>query len=522
MANPKCLHQFLEDAARVRPDHPAVEEAKAAKISHRELALVSDRLRDRLRHLGVRPRDRVGIYLPKSIDSVASIFGILKIGAAYVPVDPTAPAARNAYILSNCSVSAVVMDKCFAGAFDAEIGPAGGSIRKILLDGVGGGQPLRNALARDQENDPAPAVQTALSSPHDLAYILYTSGSTGQPKGVMLSHENAMSYVEWCSGTFEPNQDDRFSSHAPFHFDLSILDIYVPIKHGATLVLIGEDIGKDPVRLAPLISEERISVWYSVPSILSLLAQYGKLDQYDYSTLRVVLFAGEIFPVKHLRALKKLWPSPRYFNLYGPTETNVCTYHEIPTEIPEGQTKPFPIGMTCSQLQSKVVDEQGREVPLGREGELCIAGPGVMQGYWNLPENTARAFLENGDGRRWYRTGDIVREAPDRRFIIIGRRDRMVKKRGYRIELGEIEMALYRHPSVKEAAAVALSDEENGVRIKAFLSCRDQKRPSIIELKRFCSENLPAYMVPDLFSFEEILPKTSTDKVDYQRLKELN
>jgi non-ribosomal peptide synthetase component F len=180
--------------------------------------------------LGVRPRDRVGIYLPKSIDSVASIFGILKIGAAYVPVDPTAPAARNAYILSNCSVSAVVMDKCFAGAFDAEIGPAGGSIRKILLDGVGGGQPLRNALARDQENDPAPAVQTALSSPHDLAYILYTSGSTGQPKGVMLSHENAMSYVEWCSGMFEPHQDDRFSSHTL----ISILDpdIYVPIKHG--------------------------------------------------------------------------------------------------------------------------------------------------------------------------------------------------------------------------------------------------------------------------------------------------
>jgi len=236
----------------------------------------------------------------------------------------------------------------------------------------------------------------------------------------------------------------------------------------------------------------------------------------------LVLFAGEIFPVKHLRALKKLWPSPRYFNLYGPTETNVCTYHEIPTEIPEHQTKPFPIGTTCSHLQSKVVDEQGREGPLGQEGELCIAGPGVMQGYWNLPEKTASAFFENDDGRRWYRTGDIVTQAPDRSFIIIGRRDRMVKKRGYRIELGEIETALYRHPSVKEAAAVALYDEENGVRIKAFLSCLDQKRPSIIELKRFCSENLPPYMVPDFFCFEEILPKTSTDKVDYQRLKELN
>jgi amino acid adenylation domain-containing protein len=433
VANPKCLHRYLEDAARVRPDHPAVEEPGGAKISYRDLALVSDRLRDRLHHLGVRPGDRVGIYLRKSIDSVVSIFGILKIGAAYVPVDPTAPVARNVYILGDCSVRAVVMEECFARPFDAEIGPAGGSIRKVLLNGVRAGQSLREAVARHQENDPAPAAQTALGSPGDLAYILYTSGSTGKPKGVMLSHENAMSYVEWCSGMFEPHQDDRFSSHAPFHFDLSILDIYVPIKHGATLVLIGEDVGKDPARLASLISDERISVWYSVPSILSLLAQYGKLDQYDYSSLRLVLFAGEIFPVKHLRALKKLWPSPRYFNLYGPTETNVRTYHEIPTEIPEDQTKPFPIGITCSHLQSKVVDEQGREGPLGQEGELCIAGPGVMQGYWNLPEKTASVFFENEDGRRWYRTGDIVTQAPDRSFIIIGRRDRMVKKRGYRI-----------------------------------------------------------------------------------------
>jgi acyl-coenzyme A synthetase/AMP-(fatty) acid ligase len=146
--------------------------------------------------------------------------------------------------------------------------------------------------------------------------------------------------------------------------------------------LIREDIGKDPVRLAPLISEERISVWYSVPSILSLLAQYGKLDQYDYSSLRLVLFAGEIFPVKHLRALKKLWPSPRYFNLYGPTETNVCTYHEIPTEIPEDQTKPFPIGITCSHLQSKVVDAaRARGPPLGQEGRAMYRRARVMQGY---------------------------------------------------------------------------------------------------------------------------------------------
>jgi acyl-coenzyme A synthetase/AMP-(fatty) acid ligase len=321
---------------------------------------------------------------------------------------------------------------------------------------------------------------------------------------------------------FEPNERDRFSSHAPFHFDLSILDIYVPLKHGATLVLVGAEIGKDPLRLAALISEKRITSWYSTPSILSLLAQYGKLPQHDYSSLRTVLFAGEVFPIKHLRALKTLLPRPGYFNLYGPTETNVCTFYEIPVHISEEQTQPYPIGRVCSHLQGIVVDEQGQTVPVGQEGELCISGPGVTQGYWNLPERTARAFLIDTFEQAWYKTGDIVVEDADGNYIYIGRRDRMVKKRGYRVELGEIEAGLYRHPAVKEAAVVALSDEENGVRVKAFLSCKeDEHRPSLIELKRFCTENLPVYMVPDLFAFREVLPKTSTDKIDYQKLKEL-
>ena len=196
----------------------------------------------------------------------------------------------------------------------------------------------------------------------DLAYILYTSGSTGKPKGVMLSHENGVSYVDWCTEVFEPDANDRFSSHAPFHFDLSILDIHVPLKHGATLVLIGEDIGKDPERLAALIAEQRISIWYSAPSILGLLAQFGKLDRHDYSALRLVLFAGEVFAVKHLRALTVQLPKPRYFNLYGPTETNVCTYYEVMLPVPEDRVVPYPIGKTCSHLRCKVVDTDGGEM----------------------------------------------------------------------------------------------------------------------------------------------------------------
>lgn len=521
MSTGPALHQFLLHSVRLFPERTAVEEPGHGGVTYRELDILSDRLRDRLSSLGVRAGDRVGIYMRKSIDGVASIFGILKAGAAYVPVDPDAPAARNAYILHNCSVRVVILEERFEARFRDEAAQLGPTPQLLLVPGSGGGLSLRQALDREDAQAPAAALATVVLAPDDLAYILYTSGSTGKPKGVMLSHENAVSFVDWCSEVFGPHEDDRFSSHAPFHFDLSILDLYVPLKHGATLVLIAEDTGKEPQRLAPLIAESRISVWYSAPSILSLLTQYGNLDRHDYSALRLVLFAGEVFPVKHLRALQSLLPGPRYFNLYGPTETNVCTFYEIPARIPEERTVPFPIGQTCSHVRTKVVDEQGREVRDDEEGELCVSGRGVMAGYWALPELSAGAFLVDEGGERWYKTGDIVIEAPDGNHTFRGRRDRMVKRRGYRVELGEIEAGLYRHPTVKEAAVIALPDDEAGVKIKAFLSCREAKRPSLIALKRFCAENLPLYMIPDFFSWHEALPKTSTDKIDYQRLKEM-
>jgi acyl-coenzyme A synthetase/AMP-(fatty) acid ligase len=270
--------------------------------------------------------------------------------------------------------------------------------------------------------------------------------------------------------------------------------------------------------LAPLIAEQQISCWYSAPSILSLLAQFGKLPDYDYSALRLVLFAGEVFPVKHLRNLTEHWAHPSYFNLYGPTETNVCTFYEVPLPIPEERSTPFPIGIVCSHLQGIVIDGDDRIVPVGESGELCISGSGVMQGYWGQAEQTARAFL-NYEGKKWYHTGDIVTENEPGCYVYQGRRDRMVKRRGYRVELGEIEAGLYKHIAIKEAAVLAQADEEAGVRIKAFLSHHGEKRPSIIEMKRFCAENLPLYMIPDEFVWLAELPKTSTDKIDYQRLK---
>jgi amino acid adenylation domain-containing protein len=514
------LQQYLVESARRFPDRDAVGEAAASPVSYAGLDALSDRLRDRLSRIGVAPGDRVGLFLPKSVDSVAAIFGILKRGAAYVPADPTAPATRAAYILADCGVKAVVVDARLSGALAEALRAEGASPELLVLDEVGGGRGLDARLAQLDAEDAAPAVPTHASGPDDLAYVLYTSGSTGKPKGVMLSHRNATSFVEWCSDSFSPRTDDCFSSHAPFHFDLSILDLYVPVKHGARLVLIPEDVGKDPSGLAALIAETRITVWYSTPAILAMLAEYGKLETRDYGALRIVLFAGEVFPIVHLRATQEKLPHPAYFNLYGPTETNVCTYHPIPSEIPPDRTEPFPIGRVCSQLEGRVVDADGADVAPGDEGELLIRGPNVMQGYWNLPEQSAAGFLGDDPATRWYRTGDLVVDEGGGVLRYVGRRDRMVKKRGFRIELGEIEACLYRHPDVSGAAAVALQSDE-GVRIVAHLATRDGERISIIALKRFCTEHLPGYMVPDAFRFHESLPKTSTDKIDYQGLEKL-
>lgn len=513
------LHLYLDRAAPARLDHVAVEEPGVGTITYRELVALTDGLRDRLVHLGVRPGDRVGIYLRKSVDSVAAIFGILKTGAAHVPVDPMAPASRNAYIHNNCDVKVAIVEKRLEAAYREELGKLGPVPPMITIDGTGAGKPLAAWLEAEQRRDPAPVVPTHESQPDDLSYILYTSGSTGKPKGVMLTHRSAEAFIDWCSEVFEPRPEDRFSNHAPFHFDISVLDLYTSLKHGATLVLVGEEIGKEPIGLAKLIAEMRISIWYSAPSILSLLAQYGGLGQYDYSNLRMVLFAGEVFPIVHLRSLKNQLPAPRYFNLYGPTETNVCTYWEVPPgPIPEDRVDPFPIGPPCSHYQGLVVDSDGNEVAKGAEGELCMAGPGVMAGYWHLPEMTAKCFLAR-EGR-WYKTGDLVVELPSGDYKYVGRRDRMVKKRGYRVELGEIEVCLYKHPQVREAAVIALSDDE-GVKIRAHVSARGEKKISIIEIKRFCNDNLPSYMIPDVFRFHPDLPKTSTDKIDYQKLKSM-
>jgi amino acid adenylation domain-containing protein len=513
------LADYLEASAHRFADRPAIVDPAGWSITYRELDDRANRIAGFLVAAGVAPGDRVGVVVPKGINAIVAFFGIMKARAAYVPADYTAPAARNRAILSDCAVRVAFLAAGCAGILDGWADTPPSTV--VFL----GDSPLPVSTAGGRVYCWEEAVSHAPArvpgrDPHDLAYILYTSGSTGIPKGVMLSHENAVSFVDWCSDVFAPSEEDRFSSHAPFHFDLSVFDIYVSIKHGATLYIVGEALGKSPKELSAFIEASRLTVWYSTPSILALLSQFGDLPSRDCSALRLVLFAGEVFPVKHLRTLVTLWPMPDYYNLYGPTETNVCTFARIPTPIPAERTRPYPIGYGCAHCDTLVLDGDGHEVPREAEGLLYIAGPSVFPGYWNRPEVNATAFRAHA-GRRWYNTGDVVTWDPGCGFIYLGRRDRMVKRHGYRIELGEIERGLYQHPAIAEAAIIAVPDESAGVRILAYLSSRMAERPSIVEMKMFCGRQLPAYMSPDTLVFMNALPRTSTNKVDYQSLTEL-
>lgn len=501
------LCTYLEASAARFPDHVAVVEEDGRELSYAELDSRAARIAGFLIERGVHQGDRVALVLPKSSITLTAIFGILKAGGAYVPIDYSAPVERIRTILNDCGVKLLfaqagpILEDCIADGRDAVLVPGGAETSAEVFE-------WRQVLEH------APIGNGAVSTgPDDLAYILYTSGSTGIPKGVMLTHLNATSYVDWCSEVFEPTENDRFSSHAPFHFDLSILDIYVAVKHAASIHLIPNELGKNPRDLARFIAERRLTVWYSTPSILALLARFGDLQKQDFRSLRFVLFAGEVFPVGQLRQLTKQWSWPEYYNLYGPTETNVCTYARIPLPISDDRTQPYPIGWQCSHCEALVIDTDGNEAD---EGLLYIAGPSVFRGYWGRAKESAAVFMDR-DGKRWYNTGDVVEKHPVDGFIYIGRRDRMVKRRGYRIELGEIESCLHRYPGIQEVGAIANSHPENGVRITAFLSSGGAP-PSVIEMKRFCHEHLPDYMNPDAFVFLPQLPRTSTAKVDYQAL----
>jgi amino acid adenylation domain-containing protein len=514
------LQHLLRDAVEREPDRGAVN-LGADELTYGELEARSNRIARALRSVGVQRGDRVALHLPKSPQAVAALYGILKAGAAYVPIEPSSPGPRLADIVAQCRPRCIVTWSQAREKLSTELCRSAGVAAVAAVDDAVPfgdlGVPalhLDEAAAAELDTDPAVGAVD-----HDLAYVLFTSGSTGQPKGVMLSHLNALTFVNWARDTFGLGPEDRLSNHAPFNFDLSVLDLFAAAAAGARVTLVPEGLAMFPTRLAELAARERLSVWYSVPSVLTLLLTRGDLAAHDLSSLRWILFAGEVFPAKYLGELMRALPEARYANLYGPTETNVVTWYEVqPSD--ERRKEPVPIGKPCANSDCIVIAEDGEVVTgPGREGLLHVRGSTVMQGYFGQPEATAAAFLPSpvarGREELLYCTGDWVTIDEQGDFVYLGRRDHMVKTRGYRVELGEIEAALYAHPAVREAAAVAVPDDLLGNRIHAFVVGDDVTAQ---ELRTHCSRVLPRYMVPEEVELIAELPRTTTDKIDRPRL----
>lgn len=513
-----ALHQLLDRAAGSDPEHEAVR-CDGRSLTYGQLSRRSSAFAAALVDAGVRRGDRVALFLPKSVDAVTAIYGIMMAGAAYVPIDPKSPVLRAATIARDCTVAAVVTTpdraamlleglgdhrpRCVILAGEDVPAPDLG-VPTMLLDEAAGGAGLMR---------PVPVVDT------DLAYILYTSGSTGTPKGVMLTHRHALTFIEWCASAIGSTPQDRFSNHAPFHFDLSVFDLYLAAYGGASVSVVPDEqayFGRD---LATFIREERISVWYSVPSALMVLTR-AMGEGESFPELRSVVFAGEVYPTKHLRALASVVPNADLWNLYGPTETNVCTYYRV-DDLPDDG--PIPIGRACENAEVFAITDDGKLAGVGEEGELHVRGSAVMKGYWGSPERSAEVLvqhpLQTGTLELVYRTGDLVRLRADGDYDFIGRRDHQIKSRGYRIELGEVEAALHADPHLDSAVAVAVPHEDWGSAIVAFVVPKNHEVTEI-EIKREAARRLPRYMVPARVEVRSNLPTTSTGKIDRRAVAE--
>jgi amino acid adenylation domain-containing protein len=465
---------------------------------------------------GVGPGERVALYMPKGIPAIVSVLGVLYSGAAYVPLDPRAPSPRVAQILEICSPRALICQRTYLEKLHAFAPELVAGIPALLVDGPS----LDRAHILDTElksERPLTPDGVSVDSP---AYLLYTSGSTGTPKGVVVSHEAAQQFVSWSRRTFSLAPVDRLTSFAPLSFDLSIFDLFGALSSGASVELVPQELLLRPKELVQSLREWGITTLYAVPSTITLLEREGELAKTELPHLRRVLYAGEPFAIPALVAAMQAAPYAQFYNLFGPTETNVCTYHPILT-VPASTDTQVPIGLGCDHLTVELLDPEAQQVAPGAEGELCVAGPSVMTEYFRDPKTTEASFYPASafaDGRRRYRTGDRAFIGPDGNFWFCGRLDRMVKRRGYRVELGDIEAALLRHPSIREAAVVS-EFHNSEIRISAFVSLQAQVTASPLILRAHCGSLLPPYMVPDSVEIIEGLPRTLTGKVDFQLLR---
>jgi amino acid adenylation domain-containing protein len=493
------FHELFRARAATGPERPAVECATAAgaeRLTYGELDAASDRLAQHLQGLGARPGVLVGICVERSVDMVVGLLGILKTGAAYVPIDPTYPAERIGWMLEDSAAPIVVTQAPLAALLE----PYGR--RLVLLDADA------DELAA-RAGGPTPVE----SDPEDTAYVIFTSGSTGRPKGVQVPHRALVNFLVTMAEAPGLTADDTLVAVTTLSFDIAGLELYLPLLQGGRLVVATRDETTDGRRLSALLAASGATAMQATPATWRMLVESG----WDGRPRIKVLCGGEALPpglaVQLLERADEVW------NLYGPTETTIWSARE---RIRPG--RPVTIGGPIGNTQIYVLDPTGEPTPIGVAGELCIGGDGVALGYLGRPDLTAERFVPNPHrpGERMYRTGDLARFRPDATVEFLGRLDHQVKVRGFRIELGEIEARLAEHPQVAVCVVVARPDAHGEQQLVAYHQPPADggagAAPSARELRDHLAGRVPGYMVPAIFVALAEMPLTPNGKIDRGRL----
>ncbi len=504
------LPQSLQCAADRNPDHVAFRYGDRS-LTYAEMVAKTNQLAHLLLKSGVQRGDRIGVYLRRSLESAIAIYGIMQAGAAYVPLDPHAPATSTCFILEDCDIRHLITHA---------------SQRRILPDILAQSK-LYQVIGVDGEwQVPSVSWETIDSYPannpsirigeQDLAYIMYTSGSTGPPKGIMHTHYSGLNYAMLSVDLYELREHDRIVSHAPLHFDISTLAYFSAPLAGATSVIISDAHTKMPASLTQLMQAEKLTVWYSAPLALIQMLTHGVLEERDLSSLRWVLYGGEPFPPKHLKALMQQWSKARFCNVYGPAEVNQCTYYHLPG--PPEDDQPIPLGKVWKDTEMLILDESDQPVQVGEPGELLIRSTTMMKGYWRRPELTRRSLYTRmvipDQEQVYYRTGDLVCQNAEGNLLFLGRKDRQIKTRGYRVELEMVEASLVALDAVAEAAAFPVSHESEGLLIEAAIILKAKTQATMEEIRNQLAEQLPGYAIPRFIYLLKSLPRTSTGKIN--------
>lgn len=497
----KNILEYLERSAKKYPDKIAFTD-ETSEITYRNFIAKAKTIGSYLSELGIR-NAAIAVCLDKSADSLAAFMGVVYSGNFYTVIDTQMPADRIGVIFDTLSPAAVLTDRRHAGL--AEELRSGGPV--LLLEDLQETPPDEEALAAIRSK----SIDT------DPLYVLFTSGSTGVPKGTVICHRSVIAYAEWVTEAFQLDETTVFGNQTPFYFSMSVLDIFSTILNGATMHIIPKQLFSFPVKLFEYLNTRRVNTIYWVPSALYIAANWKAFDYVPAPPLQKILFAGEVMPPKVLNYWRSHLPDALFANLYGPTEiTDICTYYIVNREF--ANDEPIPIGNACNNCDVLVLTPEGKEASPGEEGELYVRGSFLAMGYYNNPEKTAEVFVQNPLNPHYpeivYKTGDLVKYNAYGELTYLTRKDFQIKHMGYRIELGEIETAVSALEDI--AACACIYDTKDG-RIVLFYQSRTLEDRMVMEAVR-CK--LPQYMLPNkLFRLPQ-MPHNSNGKIDRVRLKQ--